>query len=224
MNSKLGIVVLQRRDTPRKRHLREVLDSMYLGRPALLDELRWIVVGKQLAEALDESARRSIRNSFARTVREQLDDHVTQKVPVTPETPVGLIARAAVYRVSDLDFLPRFLNAQEACILCRYKTNFDVDETRYVPSRYVIPHHHAATFRFFESRPAGITYEQLWSVPGVFIPTTQKLTLIVPEGATADLASVAVVPWQLFGYEELSAWSKVNGMDPLHRVHRNSYP
>jgi hypothetical protein len=116
------------------------------------------------------------------------------------------------------------LIAEESCILCRYKTNLDVEEPRYEPwSRYVVPQHHAATFRFFDSRPAAVTYEQLEGVPGTFIPATQKLTLIVPRGRSADLAAIAEVPWKLFGYDDLNEWNEVKGADPLERVQRNRY-
>lgn len=124
----------------------------------------------------------------------------------------------------DVAALRRFLNAENPCILCRYKTNLDVDEPRYKPwSRFVVPQHHAATFRFFESRPSKVTYEQLESVPGTFIPATHKLTLIVLRGIIPDLASIARVPWKLFGYEDLNDWNEVKVTDPLERVQRNRY-
>jgi hypothetical protein len=77
--------------------------------------------------------------------------------------------------------------------------------------------------RFFESRPSAVTYEQLESVPGTFIPATHKLTLIVPRGKGPDLASIAKVPWNLFGYDDLSHWNEVKGTDPLETVQRNRY-
>ncbi len=126
--------------------------------------------------------------------------------------------------MKDIVALQRFLIADEPCILCRYKTNFDVEEPRYEPwSRYVVPQHHAATFRFFESRPAAVIYEQLEEVPGTFIPATQELTLITPRGMSPDLAAIADVPWKLFGYDDLSDWREVEGVDPLERVQRNQY-
>src|SRR5262249_29507723 len=216
--------VLRGRETVRKRVLREALESIYRGQAVLLDELRWNTIGQQIAERADENARRSLLNSFARTVREQLTEHVIQKVPLSAKTPVGLVARAAVYRMRDAAALGRFLIAEDSCILCRYKTNLEVDEPRYAPwSRYVVPQHHAATFRFFESRPTKITYDELEQVPGTFIPATQKLTLIVPRGITPDFAAIATVPWKLFGYDELHDWYEVSGTDPLEKVHRNRY-
>jgi hypothetical protein len=223
-NSTVSDGIRRGRETNRKRLLREVLESTYQGQAVVLDEVRWNVMGRQIAESAHENARRSLLNSFARTVREQLTEHVIQKVPLSAKTPVGLVARAAVYRMRDGVILGRFLNGEDSCILCRYKTNLEVDEPRYEPwSRYVVPQHHAATFRFFESRPSKITYEQLENVPGTFIPATQKLTLIVPRGTTPDLASIAKVPWKLFGYEDLSDWNEVKGTDPLEKVQRNRY-
>jgi hypothetical protein len=124
----------------------------------------------------------------------------------------------------DVTAVGRFLNAEDPCILCRYITNLELEEPRYEPwSRYVVPQRYAATFRFFESRPSRITYDQLENVPGTFIPATQKLTLIVPRGTTADLASISKVPWKLFGYHDISDWSEVDGTDSLERVQRNRY-
>jgi len=155
VNSPLGNPNRRGRETNRKRLIRDVLESMYRGRAVLLDELRWAVMGPRLSRCLDENARRSVLNNFARTIREQVAEHLILKVPVSPNTPVGLIARAAVYRVRNVAALRRFLNAAESCILCRCKTNLEVEEPRYQSwSRYVAPQHHGATFRFFESRPS----------------------------------------------------------------------
>jgi hypothetical protein len=126
--------------------------------------------------------------------------------------------------MKNVDILPRFLKSPEACILCRYQTNCDVDEPSWT-SRYVIPQHHAATFRFFEYRPEmEISYDLLRLRPGTFIPATHMLTLIVPRGTNADLASAAQVPWKLFGYEDLRDWFPCSETDPLESVHRNRYP
>lgn len=94
--------VQRRRETDRRRRLREALESTYRGQAVLLDELRWRVVGEQMAERADENARRSLLNSFARTVREQLTNHLIKKIAISPDTPVGLVARAAVYRMKDI--------------------------------------------------------------------------------------------------------------------------
>jgi len=222
--SELSNRVVRGRDTDRKRALREALESIYRGHAVLFDELRWHTIGRQIAERTDENGRRSLLNSFARTVREQLTDHVVRKVPLSAKTPVGLVARAAVYRIRDAAALGRFLAAECSCILCRYRTNYEVEEPRYAPwSRYVVPQYHAATFRFFECRPPALTYGKLEQVPGTFIPATQKLTLIVPRAMTPDLASIATVPWKLFGYDDLHDWYEVSGTDPLEKVHRNRH-
>lgn len=224
-NSRLKNNVRQRRETKRKQDLREVLNSTFKKQAVLLDELRWAVMGPHFVAGMAENTRRSLLNSFARTVREQLTNHVIEKLPISPRTtPVGLVARAAVYRMRDVNALRCFLSAKNAYILCRYKTNFDVYEPRYKPwSRYVTPQHHAVTFRFFESRPSKVTYEMLGHVPGTYIPATQKLSLIVPRAMTIDLASIAAVPWTLYGYDALDDWYKVDGTDPLSLVHRNRY-
>lgn len=215
----------RRRQTHRKRLIREALESTYRGRAVILDELRWTVMEPQLLECSEEKARHSLLNSFARTVRDHLTDHVIEKIPLSPRTPVGLVARAAVYRMKDANALRGFLNAEDPCIFCGYKTNIDVDEPRYEPrSRFVRPQYHAATFRFFERRPSKIAYHQLETAPGTFVPATQNLTLIVPRGATVDSALIAAkVPWKLFAYENLSQLREVKGTDALELVQRNRY-
>ena len=212
------------RDTERKRHIREELDATYRGCAVLLDELRWHVLGPKLSNDLDDNARRSLLNSFARTVRQQLTQHSVKKISLSPETPIGLVARTAVYRMRNDVFLRRFLNSVEPCILCRYKTNFDVDSPRFKPrSRYVQPHHHAATFRFFVSRPSDVSYDELETAPGTFIPATQKLTLVLPDETPLDIPLIANVPWKLFRYDDLSDWKELHGTDPLETAKRNRY-
>src|SRR5262245_17249696 len=141
---------------------------------------------------------RSWLNSFARTVREQLPDYAVQKIPIDANTPLGVVARTAVYRLSDVGQLRWFLAADDPCILCRYKTDLDVFEPRYT-RRYVTPQHCAATFRFFDGKPAQLSYEDIDRVPGTFIPATQKLSVVVPRGSRIEPLSLAAVPWKLFG-------------------------
>ena len=209
------------RNTKRKARLLEVLESR-ADAGMLLDEARWLVEGERLAECRDDESRRSVYNSFARTVREQISGYVVEKIPVSPNTPIGLLARVAVFRIRDAGFLQHFLNVSSACILCRYKTNLDVDAPRYEPaSQHVVPHFHAATFRFFDEQPSAVTYESLENTMGTFIPTTQKLTAIVREGGTLESSSVSRVPWRLFGSVSLDSWFDVSGTDPLRSVHRS---
>lgn len=211
------------RETKRKRMLREVLSTAYEGQVVLLDELRWRIFESQRGDSdpTGTAITRSWLNSFARTVREQLPSgYRIEKVPIGQGTPVGLVARAAVYRLKDVSALRAFLQAKSACILCRWKTNLEVAEPRY-RQRYVTPHHHVATFRFFQKRPSKVTYGSLEATPGTLIPTTQKLTLIVPRGMQINSQSGVTVPWKLFRYDELSEWHEVAAGDPLSDVQRD---
>jgi hypothetical protein len=99
------------RSTARKRLLRDCLESQYCGGPVLLDEVRWTVMGQHLERCGEgtANARRSLMNSFARTVREQLHDYKIEKLPISPRTPVGLLARMAVFRMKNSDDVSQFL-------------------------------------------------------------------------------------------------------------------
>ncbi len=132
----------------------------------------------------------------------------------------GLLARTALYRPKSVAWLRHFLRAKEASILCRYKTNMDVEEPRY-RSKYVTPQYHVATFRFFEQRPKSVSYEQLNRIPGTLIPPTQKLTIVVPRAMEVDLAQIAAVPWKLYGYHDLNDWYEVGATDRLDAVQRD---
>jgi hypothetical protein len=46
----------QRRETARKRAIRDALESKFQGTPALLDELRWVVLKDELTQSYTASA------------------------------------------------------------------------------------------------------------------------------------------------------------------------
>jgi hypothetical protein len=211
------------RETCRKRVIRELLGSSFAGRAVLLDELRWAVFSAQRPDddKSGSSITRSWLNSFARTIREQLPaEFRIEKIEINEATLVGVLARAALHRLKNVSWLRHFLKATEPTILCRYKTNMDIEEPRY-RSRYVTPQYHVATFRFFEQRPKSLSYEALNGIPGTLIPATQKLTVIVPRAMEVDLPQVAVVPWRLYGYHDLYDWYEVSATDRLDAVQRN---
>ena len=210
------------RETTRKRLLREVLE-LRAEEGILLDEARWQVVGEKLTECQDSNERRSLLNSFSRTVREQLPPQFeVRKISISQETPVGLVARAAVYRQKDVSAIRGFLASRDACILCRYQTNLKASERHY-HARYKTPHFHAATFRFFQRQLTEDTYCRLQEQPGTFIPTTQELTIIVARGSDAKLLEVANVSWKLLGDGGLDTWFDVDGSAPLLSVLRNNF-
>jgi hypothetical protein len=67
----------RRRDTTRKRLIRDALDKDYSERAVLIDELRWKAFSVQLENKpnLPQEISRSFQNSFARTLREQNFNH-----------------------------------------------------------------------------------------------------------------------------------------------------
>jgi hypothetical protein len=213
-------VKIRRRLTARKALIEKALADEYSGGPTILEELRWKVLVQQYGHSFVQMTDAK-QKSFARTIREHLPGYAIQKTPITCDTPLGLVARAALYRLKSLDKLRRFIHGEDPSILCRYQTNMDVDEPRYWRSRYATPNYHVATFRFFAKRPAGPSYEDIKLIPGTLIPATQKLSLIVPPGMNVEMRAVAAVPWKLFGYEKLSDWHEVDATDRLGAVERN---
>lgn len=210
-----------RRVTARKAIIEEFLARDYSGGPVLLEELRWIVLREQCGTGFVEMTD-SKRKSFTRTIRKHTPELTIHKFSIDDKTPVGLVARAAVYRQRSWDQLSQFLNGQDPCILCRFQSNVEVLYPRYRSwNRYVVPQYHAATFRFFSVYPTVLTYEEIQLIPGTFIPATQKLSLVVSPGTKVDLRSVATVPWKLFGYEKLEDWHQVAPTDGLWAVERN---
>jgi len=169
------------RETRRKKCVRKLLEETYRGGPVILDELRWAALGTEIdaGNYAGSKMSRSWLNSFARTIREQFPDYTIHKVPIKANTPLGIVARTAVFRLADLAELRQFLAAEDPCILCRYKTDLPCIEPRY-RWRYVTPQHHAATFRFFDGLPAQLTYEEIDRIPGTFIPATQKISIVAP--------------------------------------------
>jgi len=200
-----------RRNTARKRRIRELVETRYAGTAVLLDELRWAVFDAESRDkpSANETITRSWMNSFARTIREQFPEFAIKKIPIDSWTPVGLVSRTALYRLKNIRALREFLSSAESCILCRYKTDIEAEEVRY-RRRYVIPQYHAATFRFFKQRPANVTYEEIERIPGTFIPKTHKMTLIVPSGAEQDPRLLSKVPWKLFGHTDLHCWHELD--------------
>jgi len=216
-------MTVRQRTTKRKALIERIIADDYIGGPVLLEELRWKVLTQQYGPSFTEMTDAK-QKSFARTIREHTPQLSIQKISIDGRMPVGLIARAAVYRQKKFDDLHCFLNGENPCVLCRYQTNVDVDEPRYDSgNRLRGPALSCATFRFFAERPTVLSYEEVQRVPGTFIPTTQKLSLVCPTGIVVDLGAVAAVPWKLFGYEALADWHEVDPLDQLSTVKRNRY-
>lgn len=153
LNTIIPVMTTSRRKTARKGLIEEILVRDYSGGPVLLEELRWRVLMQQYGPGFIEMTDSKMK-SFARTIREHAPELEIARISIDGETPVGLVARAAVYRLRQLDQLRWFLHADDPHILCRYQTKMEVDEPRYWSSnRYVTPYYHVAAFRFFATRP-----------------------------------------------------------------------
>jgi hypothetical protein len=209
------------RTTARKALIDQILREQYSGGPVLLEELRWKVLAQQYGPAFVEMTDAK-QKSFARTIRDYFPIGRIRRIRIDANLPLGLIARAAVFRLKRRNELDAFLDGESPSILCRYRTNREVDEPRYHSgNRYVIPQYHAVTFRFFPKFPETASYDAVLCAPGTFIPATQKLLLITLPGSSPNTKSAAQVPWQLFGYQRLDQWYGVAPMDGLSSVTRN---
>lgn len=210
------------RNTARKRHIREALEGDYADRPVLLEELRWAVRLRETGQQAIANwmVTRSWQNSFARTIREQFPTHRVHKIPVNGETPIGIVARAALYRLKHASDLYAFLQGATPCILGCWVTNIQPDPPRY-RQRYATPHYYAARFRCFPTFPEEPSNLMIKNAPDVSIPGTHKLSLVVPPGTRVDLRPLANISWRLFGYRRANDWFEVRPADSLSKVERN---
>lgn len=207
--------MIQRRASLRKQLVARAMEP---GLPMLLGELRWMVLqdeSKARGEEIGEIDR-SQRVSFARTIREHCPDLTIAKVAVAKTTPVGLLARCAVYRLHLAAALNRFLGGPEPTILCRFQGRLEMPDPQY-EVRYVIPQRHAVTFRFFPAIPIARSYETIEGAPGTLIPATRshEISVVTPRGVKILLDILAQVPWKLFGHDSLEDWFPVRPADPL---------
>ncbi len=112
-----------RRQTIRKRLIREVLAREFSSAPVLLEELRWRVLlleGQTRGEPFEVMKPTHLK-SFARTIRVHMPDLIIDKLPQPDRVPVGIIARAAVFRTAKRVDLQRILDSRTTCIFLRYR-------------------------------------------------------------------------------------------------------
>lgn len=175
------------RETVRKYLIRSVLEE---AGPLLLEELRWRVLRREAEQrgARLQVLERSHLQSFARTAREHFQ---IEKLPITDRTVVGLVARAALYRVREQARLDAFLGSAQPTVVCQYRKNFPVDEPRYT-RRYVTPQHHMLLFDFSSSDKAAVAFR-------IRIPATHELTLVSRPGDARSIRRLAAVRWRLLG-------------------------
>lgn len=101
------------RNTQRKDIIRYMLSHRFENKPVLLEELCWATFVEE-RERKDQDSRllpRAYRNSFARTVREHMPELMLHKQHVL-DSPIGVIARAAVFRVRDQRLIEQFVSAK----------------------------------------------------------------------------------------------------------------
>jgi hypothetical protein len=111
------------RSTSRKRIIQEVLDKQ-LGKPMLLDELRWLVF---LRESRDERRSAdltpSYKKSFCRTLRDHMPLLGVYKLWRPDRSPAGIVARCAVYRCSSAKTLKAILGGETISVFIDLKNS-----------------------------------------------------------------------------------------------------
>jgi len=118
------------RRTLRKDAIWKVIGRSAYSKPILLEELRWQSLMIEYQERVEElrEISRTLRNSFARTIRDHIKELKIYKYRRPERQFCGLIARAAVYRLYHAKNLNQFLNARSPEVLLRYSTSYYVSE------------------------------------------------------------------------------------------------
>jgi len=190
------------RKTLRKSLIAEEFAARFEEQPVLLEELRWAVLAREyeVRGRHVEHLSRANLNSFARTIREHFGMFGIKKLPIRDELPVGLLARAGVYRIKERHVLEGFLAAKRATVVCRYTQRQQASDPRYYKNRWATPYHHAVTLRFLTGECPNPTIELLQGIPGTYIPATRPLSVVCKQEATPIPERMCSVPWALVGY------------------------
>lgn len=114
---------MARRTSKRIRIIEQAIEEKFGGGPVLLEELRW---HSALTEHRDKGLAfdlmtRSLRNSYARTIRDHIPALRIQKLPRPDALNVGIVTRAAVYRLASWNSILRFFNGKDATVFVKYQ-------------------------------------------------------------------------------------------------------
>ncbi len=195
-----------RRTTHRKLLIRGVLDVLGHGRPMLLEELRWHVYRAELRSRGKAAERmsRSYRESFNRTVRlmdqEERSIHLT-RLAAPMDQSMGLIVRAAVYRIQDANILRHLFNCGNLAVHVGWETSGI--------GGYGIPRE---KWRAIATIRCGFAFDSFLRVAGVFdhvvrIPVNHELRMIsLYEPRAAELVEMGCLPrdWAII----LDGWDR----------------
>lgn len=113
------------RETCRKRIIRDLLTVEFADGPVLLEELRWHTLVREatLSKKQHNEMTLSYLKSFARTIRDHLPDVVIHKIAKPQRMPIGIVARAAIFRIDHREALQGFLASPDRCIFLRFTNN-----------------------------------------------------------------------------------------------------
>ena len=118
------------RRTLRKDAIWKVIGPIANSKPILLEELRWraLTIEYQYRNKKLREITRTLRNSFARTIRDHMKGLQIYKYPKPDQQFCGLIARAAVYRLYQAKSLNQFLTATSPEVVLRFSSGFYISD------------------------------------------------------------------------------------------------
>ena len=185
------------RTTIRKRIINHVLNELFQGGPVLLEELRWnALLIEHENKGLNLSVMsRSLRNSFARTIRDFIPQIKIQKLPRPDGLHIGIVSRAAVYRLSSWDAIQCFMRSDNPTVLtCRKGKEFSYLQRIVICQLFA--EYPQITYKLVQNIPK---WDRTYLVGRIVFPVSIPLTLITTRTVTAtDLKKVANVSWKIY--------------------------
>jgi hypothetical protein len=177
------------RETTRKTHrkalIEKVIAEQFANKPVLLEELRWQVLLQEYdakGVPFDEMTVSNMK-SFARTIREHMPSVGIHKLRRPDLLPVGILARAAVFRIRRQALLREVLNSKGLCVYC------SIHQEKVTNRRALV-----GCFLCVDGQ------DRKYSSASAFFPTTVPLTIVGPLPSVSDLFVLAslAVNWNMF--------------------------
>ena len=188
---------MERRNTKRKDIIRRLLSQRFEEQTDLLDELLWTTfVEEKMSKNEDSSLlHRSYRISFLRTLRDHIPELIVHKrAPL--HTPIGIIARAAVFRIKHRRLVERFLSARDTCIVM----NRGVVDIRDSTGLYKSIWGYFIRCRFYKGRPYAPSDSRYGSnyLARVCLPLTVPISIVCQTiGDDIDFVRLEGCPWSI---------------------------
>lgn len=179
------------RNSSRKQIIERLFATSSLCFPVLLDEVlsAWLLLEGQLQDRPPRKATRSIQVSFARTIRDHMPSIHLAKSARVDRLHLGIVSRAAVFRIKDHAERGRFLESSTSCMLVSVRTSADTQSGR--PRLLCEP---------CERFPLDATGE--WDYGPCShcqMPYSSPLTVLTHEDTTVDWSVLSrTAPWPIY--------------------------